>query len=223
MNDVRLLTVCPTRIRARICRRMIESVYATRINERTQVYCYVDEQDPQKNDYASLFTELNVPHKFGPRLTVVQAFNAALTIPAPYYGVMNDDFVYHTPHWDALLIEAIEKHGGNGMAYGKTKSGIPTAAVFSAASIHKLGWWFPAEFKHQYVDCVQFDIFNGAQQAYYVPEVWVEHVRHEAGTAGWDANYEWVYSRAVHEHDQAAYNTWLATRKAADIALLETT
>jgi hypothetical protein len=60
-----------------------------------------------------------------------------------YISVTNDDFIYHTPAWDKMLIDKIESKKGYGIAFGKdgTKNvNLPVTSVVSSSIVSSLGW-----------------------------------------------------------------------------------
>lgn len=202
-----LLVVCPTRNRPKRCREMLES-FEDCTSTGTKIAMYVAEDDPQLGKYRELSDDFCrvAQWDFGPRLPVPEVYNHYYrTTDFDYYSVANDDFIYHTGNWDGLLVGELERHGGLGMAYGRTPL-LPDSAVFSARSLRALGWWMPPNFTHQFVDQVQMDLFSALGQAYLVPEVWTEHKHPTYGTADWDDGYKEIYWGG--DADDAAYRYW---------------
>ncbi len=201
--------ICPTRQRVSRCAKMLESFFATRSSTSTQMFCYVDEADPQRADYRRLFDSLGVSYEFGPKRTMVEAVNYGCSkFDDDYYGVLNDDHLCHTPGWDCILAAAIKRNGGTGMAYGKpeNREALPQIILISCNCVRALGWYLPPWTIHQYGDNVQKDLYFGAGLAFPAEEVFIEHLHPDFGKAEMDSTYQIM--RDAHDHDRAAYDHW---------------
>lgn len=224
---MKLLAVCPTRGRPELCRRMLDSFFAT-IWGDTHLCIYVDCFDPMKSDYERVFYRSEWPPRFefqfGPRVRVPDVYNSAALAcsspKAPYFIDVNDDHDFITPGWDQKLIAELESHGGIGMAYGACDN-LPTAAVVSRKCIEALGYWMYPKCKHQFVDTINAEIYREAGMLYHRPDVVIEH-RHPIYNKGqWDETYKWIYSPEVEDHDRRVWQQWRMTERAGDIAKLK--
>jgi hypothetical protein len=136
------------------------------------------------------------------------------------FASLGDDHVPRTQGWDRLLLEALDKLGGEGIAYGNDLhqgNALPTAPVISAGIVEALGWMMLPSAEHMFVDNAWRDLGMGAGCLAYVPEVVIEHVHPDAGKAGNDVTYEESVAKAA--EDRAAYWAWRVTGDmASDIA-----
>ena len=79
-----------------------------------------------------------------------------------------------TQGWDRLLLEALDKLGGEGIVYGNDLhqgEALPTAPVISSGIVGALGWMMEPSLKHMHVDDVWRDLGRAAGCLAYVPEV----------------------------------------------------
>lgn len=132
---------------------------------------------------------------------------------------LGDDHLPRTQGWDRLLLEALDKLGGEGIAYGNDLhqgEALPTAPVISAGIVEALGWMMEPGLKHMHVDDVWRDLGRGAGCLAYVPEVVIEHQHPDAGKAVGDETY--TESAAGMSADRDAYHRWRDERMASDVA-----
>lgn len=187
---------------------MLRSFITTR-GPDTEMFCYVDEADPQREDYRQLFEAMGVDYEFGPKRTMPEAVNYGVEkFEADFYGVLNDDHLCHTPNWDTLLADTVVRHGGTGLAAGKAENreGLPQIILVSQNCVKALGWYHPPWLRHQYVDNVQADLYGAAKLIFPAPNVWIEHVHPDFGKAEMDSTYQIM--RDAHDRDKAAYEAW---------------
>jgi hypothetical protein len=134
------------------------------------------------------------------------------------FASLGDDHIPRTQDWDRLLLEAIDRMGGTGIAYGDDltmREQLATAPVISADIVEALGWMCEPSLRHMYVDNVWGDVGREAGCLAYVPEVVIEHVHWRAGKAPPDRVY--AESKAGTAADKAAYERWRAQRMADDV------
>ena len=130
----RLLVMCSSRGRPQKLNEMIDSVYLNR-SEGTELVVYVSEQDRELAEYRPVLER--VPHIIGPHRNMVQILNYLSIEVYPnmsYYTDLNDDQYVMTPHWDSIMIKAIEEHGGWSMASVESPNHLPYATGISAAN-----------------------------------------------------------------------------------------
>lgn len=135
------------------------------------------------------------------------------------FASLGDDHLPRTPGWDRLLLEAIGKLGGEGIAYGNDLhqgAALPTAPVISAGIVGALGWMMEPSLRHMFVDNVWADLGREAGCLAYVPDVVIEHQHPDAGKASGDGVYE--ESAAGTGVDRDAYHRWRNERMAGDVA-----
>lgn len=134
------------------------------------------------------------------------------------FASLGDDHIPRTQGWDKLLLEAIDRMGGSGIAYGNDLfmgPNLPTAAVMSADIVAVLGWMCEPSLHHMYVDNVWADIGRAAGCLAYLPDVAIEHVHFRAGKTPVDP----VYTKAESwtDTDKAAYLEWRQRRMGRDV------
>jgi len=226
MTDLAILT--PTRGRPRRFADMLEAVHRTAELD-VQVWAGLDDDDPAVPDYDAVLTGLPFDRETygerGPRRSLSGWTNhlAHLALnssdPPRYLASLGDDHHPRTPGWDRLLVEAIEEHGGPGIAYGNDLfqgANLPTAWVVSADIVRALGWMMLPTLAHMYVDGVTLQLGRAAGCITYCPGVVIEHLHPLAGKAAWDKSYRHTNSPASYEADQTAYEAWLRDGLAGD-------
>lgn len=132
---------------------------------------------------------------------------------------MSDDHVPRTQGWDRLLLEAIGKMGGTGIAYGDDLlqgENLPTCWVVSADIVEALGWLALPVVRHFWMDNAAKALGEAAGCLAYVPQAVIEHCHPGAGKAAFDETY--AYEAARDAPDEPAYRAWERGRLAADAA-----
>jgi len=130
---------------------------------------------------------------------------------------LGDDHVPATSGWDTRLIDAIDKAGGTGFAYGNDllqAYRLPTAIMVSSDIVRALGWLCQPSLKHYFADDVWKALGEGAGCLSYLPGVIIEH-RHRSKTGHSDVTY--AQAQAHWHADRAAYDSWRAAGMAADV------
>lgn len=159
--------------------------------------------------------------------TMVEALNlAALRAIAPEkldvfaVAFLGDDHRPKTVGWDAAYLDALREFG-TGLVYGNDLlqgPRIPTQVAMTADIVRALGYMAPPEFTHLWVDNFWKELGQALGRIRYLPDVVVEHMHPLAGKADWDDGYYRVNGSAVAEHDQTAFNIYMRTRFATDVA-----
>lgn len=221
MND--LLIITPSRGRPQRLRVMLDAVFAT-IEADTHVAVAIDGDDLA--DYSPAWRRKGEPVSWytGHRNTLSRWTNRLALDPdigGRYRALasLGDDHIPRTKGWDRLLLEAIDRMGGTGIAYGDdTIMGerLPTAPVISGGVVKALGWMMNPAMAHMCVDLAWKDIGLGAGCLAYVPEVTIEHMHWGVSKSALDATY--AEAEARHQEDRDAYAKWQANQMAADIA-----
>lgn len=228
---MRLLTICPSRGRPEILKRMLLSFFATK-SEGTHIVVYVSNDDPKLDEYNNLFNADNdisghlyydCHYRKGNRLTLIEVLNYFSCMHfkgLPYYQEINDDHVYITDKWDEKLISSIK---GIGMSWGKDGMNnketfnLPTGVVMSGDMIKALGFFFPSIFKHTFCDNALLDIGRATNTIFYNPDVTIEHRHYIHGKANIDDNYKYVMSSEAMQEGKRFYEEWLNKYKDNDI------
>ena len=212
--------MCSSRGRPQKLNEMIDSVYLNR-SEGTELVVYVSEQDRELAEYRPVLER--VPHIIGPHRNMVQILNYLSMEVYPnmsYYTDLNDDQYVMTPHWDSIMIKAIEEHGGWSMASVESPNHLPYATVYPGKMVRTLGYYFPPKFRHVFVDNVQL-AFKHVDFLFYVEGIRVDH-RHVAfGTAVPDETFVATAGKQS-EFDYGLYcfNEWSMHQRDADMLKL---
>lgn len=220
-----LLMLCPSRTRPWAAHEAFLSFKDTRELRDAAFLAVVDNDDPNLKSYQ----HLEVPIEFEePRGGMVAQLNAVAMRYAEvfdYIGFMGDDHRLRTPGWDVAFTNALEANGG-GLAYGNDlfwpKGEIPTQIVMSTSIIRALGWMALPSCQHLYVDNVWRDLGDGADALFYFPRYIIEHLHPAAGKASWDEQYLRLNSDERYAADRKAYEVWVETQAAEDIARVRT-
>jgi hypothetical protein len=229
---MKLLTICPSRNRPELLKRMLDSFDKTK-SEWSDILVYVSVDDPQIGKYEDILN--GRLHVFGPRRPLVEVLNyvSCEYMPGiPFYQEVNDDHVYITDKWDEKLISPIE-YGGNafGIAWGRDgmnngdNPNLPTAAIVSGPVVRALGYFFPPTFKHIACDDALLDIGNKARIIFYNPDVTIEHVHYYAVVnnkrkAPLDDNYRSIYNEATLKEGREILHKWRSFNMEQDLERL---
>jgi glycosyltransferase involved in cell wall biosynthesis len=214
----KLLTMCSSHRRYDMCKRMVESWATTKRGEGSNLVVYVDEQNPYIDEYKRIIMPFGADMVFGPYRTMVQVLNYLSSekyTNYDYYSECNDDHVFVTEGWDTKMMEAIDrKNNGVSIAYGQTQN-MPTATMAGAKIIRKLGYFFPPEYNHSWVDNWLTTIGFKCNLLTYCPDVLIDH-RHPAfGLANSDETYKGVESD--YPHGKAVFDAWKAGQYEKDV------
>lgn len=218
-----LLIITPSRGRPDRLWEMLDAVFAT-AEASTHVAVALDEDDAASYVLlkAAYGADRRVLWRQGARRTLAGWTNALAAMCGGGYRAfasLGDDHVPRTQGWDRLLLDAIDRMGGTGIAFGDDgimHERLPTAPVISANIVHALGWMCEPSLRHMFVDNVWGDLGREAGRLAYVPEVVIEHVHWSAGKVAPDQVY--AETEAQKEPDRALYEKWKAERMAADAA-----
>ena len=132
-----------------------------------------------------------------------------------------DDIVFGTPHWDAILMETLKGMGGTGMVYpdDDRRTDVPENVLISSDIVKALGWFCEPSMAHYWIDNAWADLGRGARCLKLCPDVLFENFHYTMGkdSSGPDKVYS-ESERLNGAADAQAYTVWRATRMAADIA-----
>lgn len=215
-----LLVITPSRGRPERLTEMLEACLFL-AEADTEIAVAIDQDDipVYAAKRADVFGDVRTTWHIGPRRTLAGWTNliAKCTPGWRAYASLGDDHIPRTPGWDRLLLEAIDRMGGTGIAYGDdTIMGerLPTAPVISGDIVRALGWMCEPSLRHMFVDNVWGDLGREAGCLAYVPGVVVEHRHWCAGKSALDATY--AETEVQKEPDRALYENWKAERMTAD-------
>lgn len=217
-----LLVIVPSRGRPARLAAMIEARLSLAEAE-TFVAVAVDADDPELTRYRALWSgAARWSLTEGPRRTLSGWTNYLAAASAGRYRALaslGDDHLPRTPGWDRLLLEALDKLGGEGIAYGNDlhqREALPTAPVISAGIVEALGWMCLPAVSHYFVDDAWAALGRGAGCLAYVPEAVIEHCHPDAGKSAGDATYAEAEAGAA--ADREAYRKWLRDGMDRDVA-----
>jgi hypothetical protein len=203
---------------------MAKSFVETKEGANSFLVAYVYENDPMVESYKKI--DLSgmscVDIVYGKDRCMVEVLNylsTDLLFDADFYSEVNDDHVFITQGWDMKMIDAItRKNNGFAIAYGKTEN-LPTATMCSGSVVRGLGYFFPPEYKHSWVDNWLVSIGFETNILTYLPDVIVEHRHHAFGLSAKDSVYN--YAEQDYSNGKEVFERWLASKKEKDCFLIE--
>jgi hypothetical protein len=226
-----LAIITPSRGRPQQFSELVRAIRATADPGTVTIWAGLDDDDPSDYD-AALHANLAdrgiaVNMRRGPRQSLSawtnQLAQEALQAPDPplYLASLGDDHRPRTPAWDRRLIEAIERIGGSGIAYGNDLlQGLqmPTAWVVSADIVRAVGWMMLPTCEHLYVDAAVLELGRALDRIVYRPDIVIEHLHPLAGKAAWDGSYRESNSPDRYAGDGTAFAVWKTEGLPADVA-----
>lgn len=130
----------------------------------------------------------------------------------PWYGLLADDAVPVTKHWDQKLIEAAGTDGiaccWDGINNG---SGLGSSPCIGGEFVRKNGWIIYPGLQRIYGDNILYEIAESRGVLKYLPDVIVEHWHFSTGKSPMDE----TYLKPGSASDRAIYDQWKAQGGAA--------
>lgn len=226
--------VLPSLDRPHLLKRFFDSYKTT--EGSTKGLVLVDKTDPKKEEYL----KLEYPEGWTLVLTdailmgdkVREAWDQI--IQDEWVGILNDDHICQTKHWDKLVIEKINGKNVVGTNDGPTPdkpwnapNRICGAIAFSAPILKALGWMFPPGLQHLYSDDVWGYLFGQAKCCQILMEVCVEHRHVYNNPEAKDSTFEKVNGNAkitdaephggLWDSDRQAFQRWLKEDSQKDL------
>lgn len=196
--NARISLLLPTRGRAELLRRFLESVLAR--SERpdlVEVVAYADEDDPSSHGFQ--VEGLEVRTIVGPRVSMGEYNTACFEQSRGDIVVLgNDDVVIQTRGWDrklremhAAMQDQIYLAYPNDLFKGRDLSAFP---ILSRRTCQILGRPFPHEYRGAFIDYHLLDIFKrlecrGHPRLIYLEDVVFEHMHYRTGKGDYDQTY----------------------------------
>ena len=196
--NARISLLLPTRGRAELLRRFLESVLAR--SERpdlVEVVIYADEDDPSSHGFQ--VEGLEVRTIVGPRASMGDYNTACFERSRGDIVVLgNDDVVIQTRGWDRKLREMhsamqdrVYLAYPNDLFKGRGLSAFP---ILSRAACQMLGEPFPRAYRGAFIDYHLLDIFKrlerrGHPRLIYLEDVVFEHMHYRSGKGDFDEIY----------------------------------
>jgi ABC-type polysaccharide/polyol phosphate transport system ATPase subunit len=196
--NARISLLLPTRGRAELLRRFLESVLArSEQPELVEVVVYADEDDPASHGFQ--VEGLEVSTIVGPRVSMGEYNTACFERSRGDIVVLgNDDVVIQTRGWDRKLREMhAAMQDGVYLAYpndlfkGRDLSAFP---ILSRRVCQLLGQPFPKAYRGAFIDYHLLDIFKrlesrGHPRLIYLEDVVFEHMHYRTGKGDYDRIY----------------------------------
>lgn len=123
-----------------------------------------------------------------------------------------DDHTPRTVGWDRMLLDALDRLGPVGLAYGDDLhrgAALPTAVAMTSTIVRTLGYMAPPDLGHLVCDRWWLTVGRRLNRIIYLPDVVIEHAHYRAGKAVKDDGYRAVNSPAQYERDRAAYRRYI--------------
>jgi glycosyltransferase involved in cell wall biosynthesis len=218
MNE--LLVVLPTRNRPENVNRFVRSFQQTA--DMAHLVLVVDSDD-DSYDRLELpgVSRITLPH--GPVSAKVN-FGAGWALDGGYRAVafFGDDSLFHTPHWDTRIMEALDAMGGSGMVYVNDlgRSAVPCNMTISSDIVRALGYFDEPTMNHYFVDDVWKDLGLSTRCLAYLEDVVVEHLHWVWNKSPRDEVYLTTQA-ANFDRDSAAFDRWYFERAESDRAKVE--
>lgn len=178
------MILLPSRGRPELVKRFFDACVETKAE--TYVLLIIDTDD-EGYDYKYAYENMGV--MVGAIRSIVEKCNDAFyAFPdREFYGVMADDVVPKTQHWDRLLGQACVP---NKISWGDDeKKQRPSHPFLGGELVRKLGYVFPPVFEHFYCDTAIHEIAKATGRGVYLPNVKVPHHHFTSGLAEMDKTY----------------------------------
>lgn len=216
----KLLTICPSRGRPKMCKQMVESFLAT--SKTSELIIFLDQDDIQLPLYKEVLSGLCMFTINKRELTYTEMINEAYKFQPPheFYCVTNDDFFYQTDAWDLKLIETIILSGKHGIAFGNDLLqgvNLPTTSVISREICQALGWLQMPKLHHLFGDNVWAEIGKKCQCLHYRQDVIIEHRHPFTKKFPKDETFLKTNSEEMYRKDEQSFMEWLLNQSKQDI------
>jgi hypothetical protein len=197
------MIILPTRGRPENIKRFIRQYHETQASEPLTLV--IDHNDRS-------YDALELPPQFsvktmGPHGGITECVNAVFADRPneAYYGIMADDVVPQSLHWDRLLADACRPAA---IAWGDDDQqdiGLPTHPFLGGDLVRALGWVVYPKVKHWYADNVVLDLADGLGIGKPMMEVKTPHYHVLNAKADLDDTY---LSQPSREKDRLAYEAF---------------
>jgi hypothetical protein len=217
MSDPRMLVVLPLRGRRELTARCLKTFADT--TDAAGLLAVIDDDD--EATYDGLEYPPGTQVQVIPRKPLAAKINqVAVPLAASYEAiiVVGNDHTFDTPHWDTILLDALDGIGGSGIVYPDDKRRHDNAEIslISSDIIRALGWFCEPTLKHYWAGNVISDIGRHAGCLRYCPEAVIEHHHYSRDPATpFDETY--AYGESFGPQDFQAYQEWRRTRMADDV------
>jgi len=209
-----LAVFIPTRGRRQRCEELLKSF--TETTDRADLLFVIDEDDQETyRDMDWGPAECAVFAAEDGKATLSQIINHTAMSLADSYDVLMfvaDDHLFCTPHWDTVMLDALEAIGGSGFVYpdDKRRNDIPEIVMISSDIVKVLGHFAEPVLGHFYIDNAWAELMRRLGLYRFVPQVTIEH-RHYSICP--DVEHDQTYRTAEDAHgkeDYAVFQQWKA-------------
>jgi len=214
---MKLLTICSTRIRPELARKMVDSFNKTK-SEGTEIIFYVWDEDPKVEKYKELLKDENVIYGKKRFMGEVLNYVTSLYPDVPYFQNINDDHEYLIEGWDKLMLEPLEKNKGWGISYcrGVDAKHNPNAEVMSGKIVRALGYYLYPKFRQFGCEPFITELGEHFNFFFYIEGNVIAHNCVNIGKMEPDANYHFIYGEDT-PHGLNVMNEWKHTKKEEDL------
>jgi len=207
--------LCPTRNRVSGAVRLANSIHETAHDKKCfEVWFYVDSDDPKRAEYEQKIGKAGnsqVRLIVGPRESVSRTWNvAAKHCTGDVLLMGNDDLIYRTPGWDAVL-ERHLKQFTDDVYVAWFNDGINGAShcafpIVSRKWYETLGYFTPGVFQFLFNDTWIMDVGRKVNRLHYIDEVLTEHMHHSVGKMEADQTTKEARENNMQMIDQQIYD-----------------
>jgi GT2 family glycosyltransferase len=210
MTTISLL--CPSRGRPQLCKRMLQSAYATAANrDGVESLVLVDEDDPHLDEYCRLLPESRVI-KGARHSGVARAFNALSGLASgDILFTAPDDLMFRTAGWDSIVREIVDRYA-DGIVVAVPYDGREGAQgercthwFTTRRWVERVGNFVEERYEHFYCDTHVADIAARSGRLVFMPEVLIEHMHPKYGKGQWDDTYKLKRKNGMSSRDKARY------------------
>lgn len=196
-----------TRNRLQNCERFIRAWNETQAS--SDVYVRIDQDDPSLDQLQRLPWPSTFQVQVGPRVRMGQAMQEMFTrYPnEPWYGILADDVVPKTLHWDQLLIEAAGTNKISCANEVHEKAIRICHPCVGGDLVRLVGCFAIPTVRHFGTDTLWESIHHCCDLNNKLVHVVLEHVHFNFGQSDFDQTY--AESQAIRREDKIAYKTWM--------------
>lgn len=196
-----------TRNRPANCQRFIDAWHATEAD--SAVYVRLDQDDPSIEQLKQLPWPKQFSVTIGPRARMGEAMQEMFVkFPnEPWYGILADDVIPRTQHWDQQLIEAAGNHSVSCANEVHEKRIRICHPCVGGDLVRLVGCFAIPTVKHFGTDTLWECIHHCCDLNNRLQDVILEHAHFNFGQSELDQTY--VESQAVRRQDKIAYKAWM--------------
>lgn len=199
--------VFATRNRLENCKRFIETWHHTEAS--SSVYVRMDEDDPALKELLNLSWPLTFEIVVGPRARIGTAMQEMFIKYSnePWYGIMADDVIPRTLHWDQKLIQAAGTHMISCANEVHEKIIRICLPCVGGDLVRLVGFFSIPGVEHFGTDTFWESIHHCCDLNNRQHDVILEHAHFSFGQSELDQTYR--DSQSIRQQDKRAYKAWM--------------